>query len=215
MTRRRTDPTRLDLARVHAVHFCFQSELSLNTPLRRGLLDLSVDEEDRQAGRAIFGTSYRRSRTDHVAWGSVEGLSDESGPHKVIFSYSFAAEEVPSPLLPHILKLTQQLEGLPNEIEFACHAVLLYPHEIFASRWVALPGEISKRNIVPFDEIRGYRLTRVTDGDIVYSVLIDRPTNEDMLHSVTFSFLSRLTSALPGEIFKYAVSISSDFIRER
>lgn len=215
MSRRRRDLTRLDLAGVHAVHFCFRAELSLNTGLRERLLAFSVDEDDRQAGRTMFGTPYRRSHTHHFAWGSVERLGDESGPHEVVFSYWAAPEEVPSVSLPHIVELIQQLEELPDETKFACHAEFKYPHETFASRWLALPGEVRKRDIVPFDEIRGYRLTRVSNGDIVYSIIVDRPTNEDIMHSITFSFLSRPASTLPSEIFKYAVSISSDFVRER
>ena len=209
-----TDPTRLDLARVHADHFCFRAQLRLDTPFRQRLLDISVDEESKREGIAVFATSYKRSRTQHGIWSFVRELGSESGPHEVSFNYWLEPEELPSSSLPDVLRLAQELEPLTDEIEWACHAIFRYAHETFAARWLELPMKVRERNMVAFDEIRGYRLVRTSDEDIAYSVIVDRPTNEDISHIVTFSFLSRLTPALPKVIFEHAVSISSTLIRE-
>lgn len=215
MPRSRTDPTRLDLARVHADHFCFRAELRLDTPFRQRLLDISVDEESKREGIAVFATSYIRSRTQHGIWSFVRELGSPSGPHEVSFNYWLKPDELPSSSLPDVLGLVQELEALSDEIEWACHAEFTYAHETFASRWLDLPMKVRQPDIVPFDEIRGYRLVRLSNGDIAYSVIVDRPASEDISHTVTFALLSRLTPALPEEILKQAASISSVLIKEK
>jgi hypothetical protein len=65
---------------------------------------------------------------------------------------------------------------------------------------------------LPFDELRGFRAVKRGNGDLLYSLIIDRPTNRDISHSITFSFSMRLDKNLPLTVLERARDISRLFV---
>lgn len=204
---------RVDLARVKAERLEIHADLSLDEQLREVLLRYCFDEEDRQAGIAVFGTAYSKSKIRHTVYAIVTGLLEPDEPQDLLLEYQAASTRKPVKGLQPVSRLFAALRPISNDLTFRCFATFRYSWTTYASV-LALPMQIAESKGLPFDEIRGFRLARVRADKVVYSAILDRPTNEDTTHMISFTYSGRFTPQVPAEILTRATEISLRFVSE-
>jgi|GEM_PF-3699098 len=206
-------PYRVDLAGVKAERLEIHADISLDEQLRESLLQCCFDEEDREAGIAAFGTAYSKNKVRHTVIAHVTGLHEPNGPQHLRIDYEAATVAKPTKGLQSLSKLFAILRPMSDELTFLCFASFTYHWTTYTSL-PTLPMKIEESEGLPFDEIRGFRLTRVRDDKIVYSAIVDRPTNEEIAHLISFTYSGRFTPQVPGEILTRATEISLRFVSE-
>lgn len=206
-------PHRVDLARVKAERLEIHADISLDERLRESLLQCCFDEEDRQAGIAAFGTAYSKNKVRHAVSARVTGLLEPDEPQHLRIDYEVETMAKPAKGLQSLSKLFAILGPMSDKLTFLCFASFTYPWTTHSSL-LTLPMKIEESEGLPFDEIRGLRLTRVRDDKMVYTAIVDRPTNEEIAHLISFTYSGRLTPQVPGEILTRATEISLRFVSE-
>lgn len=214
MNPKRKYPHRVDLGRVKAERLEIHADMSLDQNFREALLQSCFDEEDRRAGIAAFGTAYSRNKVRHAVFGQVPGLHEADTPQHLRIEYQAATMWKPAKGLHSFSKLFATLRSVSDELTFLCFATFTYSWKTYEPL-LTLPMKIEKSEGLPFDEIRGFRFARVRDHKIVYSTIVDRPTNEDIAHQISFTYSGRFTPQVPGEILARAIEISLRFVSER
>jgi len=213
MNGKREYPLRVDLARVKAERLEIHADLSLDEQLREVLLRYCFDEEDRQAGMASFGTAYYKSKIRHTVYAIVTGLLEPDEPQDLLLEYQAASTRKPVKGLQRVSRLFAALRPISNDLTFLCFATFSYSWTTYTSV-PTLPMKMRESEALPFDEIRGLRLVRLRDGKVVYSAILDRPTDEDVSQMISFTYQGRFTPQVPGEILTRATEISLRFVSE-
>lgn len=207
-------PDRIDLGSVNATDLEISAEVSLGQALCDSILQHSFDDDDRRQGLSVFGTSYSRNRVRHAAFVAVSGLDVPEEKQFISISYFAPWERRPAAGLEPISTILSLLETYPEESELTCRVIFMYDNSRYDSA-IRLPVALETPAGPEVDEIRGLRLTRTKDNLVVYSVVIDRPENEDTRHALSFTYQARFSSALPGRIVEEATEISREFVVER
>ena len=86
-----------------------------------------------------------------------------------------------------------------------CSALFEYPKSGYDFKFV-LPCPIEKP-VEGFSEVRGVRLVRVLEGKVLYSVILDRPENEAVTCSVSFTMEKEKLDSLAGDALGKASEI--------
>jgi hypothetical protein len=86
-----------------------------------------------------------------------------------------------------------------------CRASFEYPPTGYDLKY-ALPSPLD-RPIEGFSEIRGIRLTRAVEGKTLYSVVVDRPSNEGIFCTLSFTMQKTKHQTLAEDAFRNAAEI--------
>ena len=165
----------------------------------------------------FFGEDYSVNKRKHFSRGFV-GKFDES--KKDI--YTLAVEySVSGPLwgmeyhksLRPLSELFDCLSAYDKDLTFEVEAAFLYSNQKFKSALIELPIKLESQEF--FDEIRGVRLSKTRDGNVIYTVINDRPDNKDTFNTVSFKYTSLCSRDLPEKVLKHADQISRRLISEK
>jgi hypothetical protein len=86
-----------------------------------------------------------------------------------------------------------------------CRASFQYPPTGYNLKY-RLPATLD-RTMEGFSEIRGIRLARAVEGRTLYSVIVDRPDNEDIFCTLFFTMQVKKHEALSEDAFRTATDI--------
>ena len=96
---------------------------------------------------------------------------------------------------------------------FVCSATFKYGSGE-ATSTVSLPIELPVSDRSGKAEIRGVRVTRTGEqGNIEYSIILDRPGNEEYSYAILFEAQSQMAFETPAELLSRAGNIAGSFIR--
>jgi len=117
------------------------------------------------------------------------------------------APEKPPKLKPEleIEKLWKCLDETAKRPTWRCRAFFVYPPEGFELKY-RLPAALDSR-MEGFSEIRGVRLVRLVEQKAVYSMIVDRPENEEVYCTLSFSMQITEHQTLAKEAFRNASEI--------
>jgi hypothetical protein len=152
-----------------------------------------------------FGSDYKVARKRH----SARGLVEKTGDKKFQIYLYYASSQLnklfePSELQP-LDKMLGCLLQIKTKLTFEVDADFKYSGKKFISR-MKLPIKLSDDD--HFDEVRGLRLVKLAEGRKLFTIIIDRPNNEEFYHTVLFSYVGNMSETLPGLILEEAVNIS-------
>ena len=152
-----------------------------------------------------FGSDYKVTRKRH----SARGLVQKTGGKEFQIYLYYAANKLSklfgaSELQP-LDKMLSCLMQIKTKLTFEVDADFKYSGKKFISR-MKLPIKLSDEE--HFDEVRGLRLVKLAEGKKLFSLIIDRPNNEEFYHTVYFSYVGNMTKTLPMLILEEAVNIS-------
>ena len=202
-----------DLAGVHATRLSFEIELS-NAAVSQLLQRLGVEKAD--VSGTTFVSDYSKRRKKHQAYavlGAEHAERVRGFPRAILVLYDLAPVAFGPDTRP-VVELLSALTELDLEAEVECTAGFEYSGADWASV-VALPWQPLQMPGLPFDEFRGFRAVKKRNGDVLYHVIVDRPTNEEVSHAVSFSYPAKLDMNLPVTLLQRAVDISKLFVMPR
>lgn len=207
-------PERIDLASINITGLEITAEVRLGRALCDSILEYSFNDEDRKQGLSAFGTSYSRNKVRHSAFVAISGLNAPDEEQLIRISYSAPSVWKPRPGLERVTTILSLLETYPEESELSCRVMFLYDNKRYDSL-LKLPLALETPSGPEADEIRGLRLTRTRDDLVLYSLVIDRPENEDTQHALSFTYQGQLSQALPSQVVEEAAEISQGFVLGR
>lgn len=204
---------RPDLAKVHARTLEFSCRVTPQPEQLEHLRTAFGRSDSYKDFPWFFFNRYRASHVLHTSAAVVNPSKREANSLALQFSF-FARTRVtadfetkPKP----VADLVRLLSEWDAEATFNCSVGLLYPKKGWTSR-IALPMRLLEYDDLPFDEFRGFRAVKVEDGKTAYSVIIDRPENKALSHSVLFSQTAAINDVLADIILGQGAHISSLFI---
>lgn len=158
-----------------------------------------------QALKADYVENYSRGRVPHQAYGWFVAGRGRKAAHTLHLVYDLAP--APFPGARGVRDLFQALGELDLRSEVRCEARFRYPDDAWSSI-VALPWKLLQEGVLPFDEFRGFRAVKLQGDELLYTIIVDRPTNSAIAHFLSFSNVARLDSETPGALLEQATRIS-------
>lgn len=163
----------------------------------------------------FFGDNYKAGNKKHYSRGLVWKYSAAGNKYHIEIEYSVGQsvwEIEPPKELPSLSELLKCLAQYNKEISTSVTSNHIFPGEKYQSAIVNLPLKLERDE--PFNEIRGLRLSKTQDGNLMYSVIIDRPGNEDFYCGTTFQYTGKFSLELPENVIQYATQIAQRAINE-
>jgi hypothetical protein len=214
---------RIDLVRANLEHFCFACFLdeaeSFNDLLELES-DLWDDDVEDVPGFASL-TKYKRSSAAHLIAESVYRDEDE-GKLAVRIAYDVETKDHPLPsgrvpkLLRHEGAVLSRLTEIGSPMVFHCHAQFLFlapeggPSVPTAFALPLRPSGDESEAV--FDEIRGVRGVKFHSeqrGKYLYTFILDRPENREVLLTIRFVVEGIASVNTPRTL----MDVASDFAR--
>jgi hypothetical protein len=111
-----------------------------------------------------------------------------------------------------VSQLLECLKELNNDkITFDCNVKFEYvpsKHNSVVPLPLRLPSSL-------FDEVRGFRFIKMKNKELNFDVIIERPFNKKIYHSINYEYEGKFSQELPRVIFDLAINISKNFIKEK
>lgn len=207
MARRLPRGIALDLAAVHATGLSLAVELS---EVDSGSLLQHLGLDVTSASKTQFVSNYSREGRKHQAWAYLSSRRGKGPPRAIRLSYDLQPVEF-GEQTRSIAELLQGLTELDVRAEADCFAAFEYSDDDWSSI-VSLPWQPLRMEALPFDEFRGFRAIKTLEGEVLYNIIVDRATNREISHSLTFSYPARLDGRLPLSVLERAAEISRLFV---
>lgn len=208
----RPNGTRLNLVRPRATELTFTTRVVLDDKLLQQIGQSGLKLEIEHGGFG-FLTHYRRGMADHEAYAVVDRLEAGGDEFLIYMNYSLEVSLRRTKDVAPVARLLELLAQL-GEQSFRCSVEFNYPADEFKSA-IGLPMILERSQLLPFTEIRGVRVFMRDGDDVLYSVIVDHPTDQGFVHTVAFDYVSGFSEHLPGNILARAVEISTKFVTAR
>lgn len=206
----------LDLGRRHCTQFLLSGSIMPDQSQMETLSGMVKAARQRQEWPWAFGERYRAGSE----WYAVETFlfpAKQAGALAIQVVFSPGRQ-----LSPRAAAVGPMLEVLSNSdvaLTVTCRAHFDYPQDEGIST-IPLPFGSPEAVAVPEGpkmrfQVRGLRITQVDEeGSEDFSIVIDRPDNEEFHHSVSFERISPLSGELMAQLFDRASEISRIFFSE-
>jgi hypothetical protein len=163
----------------------------------------------------LFGGKYVIRKKIHYSAAIVwkDKKKDPKTAIKIIYktkSDPLLSELAKDKELKPISELLSILLPLNTDVNFDSAIDFLYSHTKFEPNIIELPIQFKDSSY--FDEIRGVRVTKLEKDEQLYTVIIDRPDNKAISHSVRFNYKTKLKSDVLNLVFEYGKNISERFV---
>jgi hypothetical protein len=199
-----------DLAGVHATRL----SLIIALPDTAGnVLPQSLNVDANRAAQTGFVSNYVRGRKKHQAYAHFIPSRGKGFPRRLHVLYDLEPVEFEGETRT-IPDLFAALTALDAHSDAVCSADFEYRDTQWSSL-LKLPWRPLEMERLPFDEFRGFRAVKLRNGDVLYSIVVDRPTSEEIAHSLRFSYPARLDGHLPATLLERAVEISRLFVSSK
>lgn len=173
----------------------------------------SLDSDPARAAEIDYVGNYSRARKRHQAYAHFLPRRGRAVGRHIHLLYDLEPVKFEEETR-NIADLFDAVTRLDVETEARCEAEFRYPDDHWSSA-VKLPWRPLEMEVLPFDEFRGFRAVKLRNGDVLYSIIVDRAANSDIAQSLTFSYPARLDGHLPLAVLRRAVEISRLFVTSR
>jgi hypothetical protein len=179
-------------------------------------------EPSRHALTSACGEMFLKKRGASEARYSVGGRSYRvrlwvtrrpKGETTIDVAYDPSPDEPPKSRADlHLEKLWKCLDETLKLPTWYCRARFEYPPSGYDLKY-RLPSSLEKP-IEGFSEIRGVRLARAFEGRTLYSVIVDRPDNENVFCNLFFTMQKTRAQSVAEDAFRNATEIVKLLVTE-
>lgn len=215
MLPRGVNPLRLDLRQHQCTQLILLGTIALDQSKVEALSQMIKAARQRQEWPWVFGERYRAGG----GWYFVETFlypARQTGVLNIQMVFSRGKE-----ITPRVAAIAPMLDALSDSetaITVTCNAHFDYAENEGAS---TVPLPVGSQEAIALPEgpkmrfqVRGLRITQLDEeGSEDFSIVIDRPTNEEFHHTVSFERISALSDDLPGQLLERASEISGIFFK--
>jgi len=156
-----------------------------------------------------FGNVYSINKKKYSAIGFVEKPRKNKCYIGILYETGSLIKKTSN--LKPILDLLSYLTELKNNYEFKCQASFEYSPSKYNSK-IPLPLKIEGFFL---DEIRGFRGTKSKNKELVFDIIIERPENKKIYHTIYFDYNGKFSPKLPENILKIAIETSKNYITKK
>lgn len=188
------------------------SELVCCFPKERPTKNAKIKD---QAKIFFFGEDYKVGNKKHYSRGFIWQYTPRDNKYHIIIEYTLEKpiwEDEPLQKIPTLSDLLKCLSKLEKEIKIDVLSNYVYSGKKYQNAIINLPLKLEREEF--FNEIRGLRLTKTQDDNVLYSVIVDRPGNADIYCGVTFQYTGLFTTELPDNVFQHSAQIARRAINE-
>ncbi len=167
--------------------------------------------EDEIKNRGVtFGNVYLVNKKKHTVIGFIE---EQSKKNKCYFGVLYQTGSLikKTDEIKPISDLLSCLSELKNNYKFECQARFEYPPSKYGSK---IPLPLKTEGFL-LDEIRGLRGTKLKNKESVFDIIIERPDNKKIYHSIYFDHKGKFSLKLPKNILDIAIEESKKYIVKR
>lgn len=212
----------LNLKPFNATEITFEVTLPLSATgvakLQSCFIDKKTKKEQSKSLLFVFGRDYKVDEQVHYERAIIFKSGKTGNKYTIIISYSLQGPIFGLPFNEQQLVSMDKLFDCLNEIDketiLDVKAFFSYSDEKYTTiSSLHLPIKVDKNDT--FDEIRGVRFTKTQDDKVIYSIVVDRPTNKNIFTNLFFQYVGRLDKELSKNIIKYSTEISRRFVNEK